>query len=178
VVPLTDYENSLAYKSMDGGRSFPSRAPLGAGCSDPSHTLALAQTWFYACQADDSTVRVFESTDSASSWRERWRSPEHRSAGTPTLLPWNESAIVVWQEASAGCRSLWAKPFRVNYGAAESFRVSGPDCRWHIKRDYLTKRYPWGGDYIGVAASPFGQMVVWPRADSRGRRRLEVVVFR
>jgi hypothetical protein len=179
LVPVTDFERAYAYVSTGTVADFTRRSLIGKDCAEPAQMIAVSRLITYACETGDQVVRVFQSADDGRSWRERWRTAMSLRAGTPAVVAVDGGIVLFWQESREMCRTLWALRLPDDESSARApLLVGGPDCRWHTKRDYLSQRFHWGGDYIGATASHGGAAAVWPRTDEMGNRRLEVMIVR
>jgi hypothetical protein len=184
VVPFTDYEVSYVRRSRDGGKSWEPAARVTDRCSDPFQQLAHATHLYFVCEGDADSLLLFESADSGSTWLPRWTLPDTAAGargtarGTPSVVALaGEAVAIVWQELSAsGCRELRAAFATAGGEVGGEALLSGtPQCGRADTLSFLGRRFPFGGDYVGVASLRSTFYVLWPAPSGSGGFQLEFV---
>lgn len=130
-----------------------------------------------------SGVRLHRSTDAGDSWQAGpWLTAEseHGPFGNPVVAVDGRGAVgVAWYDGSDSEHGCLALRFAVSVDGGGRFGaplvVRGGSCDETEARTGRRARWPWGGDYFGLAGLPYGGFqILWSHADD-GRYDLSTV---
>lgn len=164
VVPLTDFRAVWVARSVDGGRSFTPPVKVSDDCRGPfNHAMSDGARLYFACVSVSGNVHLYESLDGGHTWSGKWRAPGTRH-GTPTLVSSAGSgSSLVWQvNLTNGCPALMTVMIDEQLENAVPKELARSESCDPEMEDYPGRRFPWGGDYIGLTAVQRDLVVAWP----------------
>lgn len=182
LVPYTDYETVYVRRSVNGGRTYGEPVVVAADCDDPFHSVASqGQSVRLACTDSDGRVLLYGSDDAGSEWSLRWASMIDGERGTPTVTGLdNGRFLIVWQERdSRQCLRLMGAISEPIVAGTPMQLDAALSCPGLAKRfSYLMDRFPFGGDYIGLASRAGRTLIVRPQwsATTEGGPGLRIII--
>jgi hypothetical protein len=182
VVPYTDYDTVYVRRSGNGGRSYGAATVVAVDCEDPFQSAASqGQRIRLACTDSSGRVLLYGSDDAGNEWSLRWASANGGERGTPTVTGLDDGRfLLVWQERdSRGCLRLMGAISEPTVAGSPMQLDAALSCPDLAKRfSYLMDRFPFGGDYIGLASNAGRTLIVRPQwsATTEGGPGLRVIV--